>query len=182
MKILRCIPTSKGGPSLGVVHRYIKYNLKKREATKATGLLCSPYHPSPLGPTHSFVTRRFVSPSLPPLLFLLSSSSSASSHLLASSPLLVFPHPPLLLLSSLSSRLSSSSSHPPSSSFPLSSLVSLRLRVVALLPSLSVMQRPCHRHSRATRTGPHPSGKGRGRCGWNSPFCTCWGLCRGCVV
>jgi len=51
------------------VHRYVKYNLKKREATRAAGPLCSPYHPSPLGPTRSFVVgfypRRWVLPLRP---------------------------------------------------------------------------------------------------------------------
>jgi len=38
------------------VHRYIKYNLKKKkEVTRAAGPLCLPYHPLPLGPTCSFV-------------------------------------------------------------------------------------------------------------------------------
>jgi hypothetical protein len=154
-----------------------------RLSSRISPRLASPPPPPP---------RRLVSPALP-------SSSRSSRHIslllllllvsslflivlplflvLVPSPFFLLVSPFLLLLSSLSSRLSSSSSHLSSSSFPLSSLVSLRLRVVALLPSLSVMQSSCYRHPRAMRSGPHPSRKGRGGCGWNSPFCSCWGVC-----
>jgi len=69
-------------PSLGVVHRYIKYNLKKKEATRAAGPLCSPYLPLPLGPTHSFMVgfypRHWVLPLRPWVLpFVLGSYPSS---------------------------------------------------------------------------------------------------------
>jgi hypothetical protein len=72
MKILSKIYSKGGPPSLGVVHRYMKYNLGNKknrgEQSRRPALLASPYHPPPAWvlPEISFVVgfypRRWVLP------------------------------------------------------------------------------------------------------------------------